>query len=278
VRHTLVEPVARGVWASIAQPDTGAVGNAAIVDLGGESLVFDTHYAPQAAAELRASAEELAGPVRWVVNSHWHADHRIGNAAMPADATIVATERTRALIATVGVERLEDAKQAGPAAFDGFVEELRSRGREEELALLEEFLASLPGLEQRLPDETFADRRELGRVELLTWGGGHTESDAVAFVADERVLLAGDLVVAGTHPWLGDGDPERWLELLDHVDELGAAVVVPGHGAVGTGFATEFVRRYLRTLLELPVEQPAELGELDGAGMYERNLAFLRSR
>jgi cyclase len=65
VTHFRLEQVADGAWAAIADSDL-AVGNAGIVDLGGEMLVFDTSWTPAAARELAGF-----GPVRWVVNSHW---------------------------------------------------------------------------------------------------------------------------------------------------------------------------------------------------------------
>jgi cyclase len=49
-------------------------GKRGLVDLGGEILVFDTSWTPAAARELLG-----LGPVRWVVNSHWHGDHVRGN-------------------------------------------------------------------------------------------------------------------------------------------------------------------------------------------------------
>jgi Metallo-beta-lactamase superfamily len=73
VAHYRLLEVADGVHAAIDVPGGGAAGNAAIVDLWGTTLVFDTGMTPQAGAELRRAAEEVA-PVSVVVNSHWHAD------------------------------------------------------------------------------------------------------------------------------------------------------------------------------------------------------------
>ena len=168
--HAEHEPVAEGVTAAIAKPDKGAVGNAAIVDLGDTRLVVDTHVTHAAGRELR----EQAGTVRWVLNTHWHADHVLGNGEFD-DATIVSTTRTRELMSTIGAERLAAA---------------REEGSEREL----------PD-ELRLPDETFEESRDFGRAQALTLGGGHTESDAVLLVPDAGVLIAGDLVVIGMQPW-----------------------------------------------------------------------------
>jgi cyclase len=276
-RHFRLEPVGDGAWAAIALPDRGAVGNAGIVDLGGEVLVFDAMLTPGAARELRVAAEELAGPVRWVANSHWHGDHVRGNAVFEG-ATILATAQTRELIAALGEERLRGMKATPDEQWDELEGELREQGKNEEAELLTEFRRELPSLEQRLPDETWEGRRALGRAELLTWGGGHTASDAVLWLPELRLVFTADLVVVDSHPWLGDGDPEGWLGILDRLDELGIERLVPGHGPVGSGAHVGFVRSYVETLLELPDALPPEYAELDFADVYERNLAFLRGR
>ena len=74
------EQLADGVFASIAEEGDVAVGNAGFVDLGGETLVFDTHVSLTAGRALREAAEEHA-PARTVLLSHWHGDHVYGAGA-----------------------------------------------------------------------------------------------------------------------------------------------------------------------------------------------------
>src|SRR5262249_52304603 len=163
--------VGEGVWAAIVDDDLPAVGNAAIVDLGDATLVFDTTLSLELAERLREDARRLTGRDPSILaNSHWHGDHMLGNQAFTG-IRIVSTARTKELIETVGAERLE----ANKAAF-----------REESPELLAIVLTP--------PTETFDEVLDLGRAELLTYGGGHTESDAVLWVADAGVLLAADLV------------------------------------------------------------------------------------
>jgi cyclase len=275
--HFDLEPVGEGVWASVARPDRGAVGNAAIVDLGGESLVVDTHFAPAAARDLRRAAEELAGPIRDVVDTHWHGDHVNGNAWMPADARIVSTARTRELIATLGAERLEAFKDSLEDQR-GRVHELRADGDEEGAEALAQLLAEAPLLEHRLPDDTFGERLELGRARALTFGGGHTESDAVVHVRDARVVLAGDLVTVASQPWVGHGEPLEWLRILDHLEALDAHTIVPGHGPVAGPEALAPMRAYLEALLSLADHAPRRFREWRQPEMWARNVAALRER
>ena len=153
---------------------------------------------------------ERIGPVVAVVCSHWHADHVNGNIAF-ADVDIGATSRTRELI------------------------EARDRDR-------------LDGFETMLPNELFEEQILVDGITVETLGGGHTESDA--FIWFEDTLFAGDLVVVQNHPWVGHGDPEHWIEILEAFEARGPRVIVPGHGPVGGPADLAPLRRYLEGLLE----------------------------
>jgi cyclase len=156
------------------------------------------------------AAAERLGRVVAAVCSHWHADHVNGNIAF-ADVDIVSTFRTRELI------------------------EARDRER-------------LDGFETTLPNELFEEQILVDGIPVETLGGGHTESDA--FIWFEDTLFAGDLVVVQNHPWVGHGDPEHWIEILEAFEARGPRTIVPGHGAVGGAADIAPLRRYLEALLE----------------------------
>ena len=248
--------VAEGVWAAIVDDDAPAIGNAAIVDTGDETLVFDTTLSFRLAARLREDATRVTGREPTVlVNSHWHGDHTLGNQSF-AGIRIVSTTRTKALVETVGAERLAQNKELYADEFP----ELRE-------------------VDLTPPTETFEERLELGRAELLTYGGGHTESDAFLWIPDASVLLAADLVVIDCHAWVGDGDVPTWRRILDELDELDAETVVPGHGPVGTGDDIALMDAYFDLLLRLEpgAPMPQELADLSHPETFERNLAALNA-
>jgi cyclase len=249
--------VARGIWAAIVDDEIPAVGNAAIVDLGDETLVFDTTLGFRLAARLREDARRLTGrDPNILANSHWHGDHVLGNQSF-ADIRIVSTPRTKELIETAGAQRLE----ANRAAYG-----------DEHPELLEVVLTP--------PTETFDDLLDLGRAELLTYGGGHTESDALVWIADKGVLLAADLIVIDSHAWVGDGDVGNWRRILTRLADLDPETVVPGHGPIGTGEDIALMDAYLEQLLGLepgaPV--PSELEDLSHPDVFERNLTALHGQ
>jgi cyclase len=284
VRHAELVAAGPGVDAVIARPDRGAVGNAAVVDLGEETLVVDTHYSLAAARELREAAEKLTGrPLTWVVNTHWHGDHVLGNAAF-ADATIVSTARTRELIATRGVERLAAQKESLDHDLPPELERLRAAGDDEGAALLEELAPGLRTVTHRLPDETFEEEWAFGAAQGVTFGGGHTESDAFVLAPRAGVLVAGDLVFAGLQPWAGHGDPAAWAAILERLLELEWESCVPGHGPVCGREVVPPLRDYLLALDEAArgndaePEQPDRFRDWAGAEMWGRNLTALQAR
>jgi glyoxylase-like metal-dependent hydrolase (beta-lactamase superfamily II) len=250
-----IEQLADGVFASIAEDGDLAVGNAGFVDLGGETLVFDTHVSLAAGRELRTAAERVA-PARTVVLSHWHGDHVYGAAAF--DAHVVATARTAALMRERTAERLAELKATPVEDFADtpFAELVRTE---------------LPKLELRFPDETFEVERDFGRAKAITFGGGHTLSDAVLWLPEERILFAADLVVHG-HPWIGDGDPKAWPGILARLAALEPETVVPGHGPVSGPEAIAFVRAYLDAFNGAGAGDPNPFPDLPWPEMWERNL------
>ncbi len=272
-RYFTLQPLADGVWTALAVPGTGAWANAGIVDLGGHTLVFDTFATPAAGADLQAIAEGLTGrPVTWVVNSHHHMDHVFGNQAFP-QAHIVATERTHELIVMRGAALIEQAK-----AHPEFLDSLRRRiaaepdaNRRQELETnLAEYSAldtALPTLQLRPPDMTFDGRLVFHgsqrSAELLTYGGGHTESDAFLYLPHERIGFLGDLVQVGAHPMLSQGDPAGWDRVLERIGQLDLETVVPGHGAVGDGWAIVRTRQYITDLQNLVLAVRDEGGDAE---------------
>jgi glyoxylase-like metal-dependent hydrolase (beta-lactamase superfamily II) len=263
-----LEQVGEGAWAAIALPDRLAVGNAGLVDLGGETLVFDTFFTPAAARGLLEAANRLGlPPVSVVVNSHWHGDHVRGNQVFE-DAKIVATRRTRELVAGRGQERLVGVQQ-----------ELETSGEAPP-----ELVLAVAEIEQRLPDDVLDERRTFGRAELVTFGGGHTESDAFLHLADAGVLFAADLVLVRSHAWMGDGDPDAWPGIVSELADLPWDVLVPGHGDVGGRDDLDAFRSYLEDAVTAARERgpnapvPDRYRDWDFADGWSRNLAFLTAR
>jgi cyclase len=293
-QHYTFEKLSETVTFARSRPNGGALSNSGLIDLGQETVVFDTSLTPQAAADLRNAAVDATGRAPSIaVNSHWHLDHVLGNQLFSTIPTW-GTRRTREILveqhdvlsAELGIDAMsktvreleEIVAAAGTSEVRGYLQTVLDTHRW--------VLAASPTLRLTAPNQTFEDRVRLqagNEAELLTFGSGHTESDALLHLPREGLLFAGDLIVVGTHPNLTSGDPEHWLKVLEQIDGLRPERIVPGHGPVSGADAIESVRDYVSTLLTIarepgPAVIPHRFDGWSGEDQFEENVKFLRSR
>jgi glyoxylase-like metal-dependent hydrolase (beta-lactamase superfamily II) len=217
--------------------------------------------APQAAEDLKTAAEALTGhPVDAVLNSHWHNDHIWGNQVFAADTEIISTEETRRMfIATRGhgaYEAFMAEAEANLEATRAQLQAAKEAGERRQLALWVDYHQSVvetkPILQIRAPNLTFIERLAFHgtdrSAELIAFAGGHTESDAVLFLPEEGIAFMSDLLFIDHQPYLGGGDPESLLHVLEAVADLAPRQLVPGHGPVGTADSLTQMGQYVRTL------------------------------
>ena len=305
VENFHIQQLAKGVWAAIHNDQYGrAICNAGIVDLGDKTLIFDPFMTPTAASELKETAERLTGkPVTIVVNSHYHNDHTRGNQVFAPFATIIGTNYTRNRIAEVAPEEHEwERKHA-----NGMLKATRqmynaASGKErDELCLwigyYEGMVESMDDLKITLPDVVFNDSLWiLGSerdVKLMEFHNGHTGSDVVLCIPNERIAFMGDLLFVKRHPWLADGDPASWQASLKKLYEDNFInIYVPGHGAVCEKPGVKELYEYLGKMQEMADKIskdtsqnessqlpaiPAPYGNWYFGRFYQPNMQFLLS-
>jgi len=191
----------------------------------GGLLVVDTRATAAHGAQIRDDLQRVAPgiPVRWVVNTHQHFDHVLGNSAF-ADSVVHAHEKAAAAMEdNVAWIRAEIDRDPEPAPHAGITAEV---------------LAGVLDSPLRLPDRTFSSVAtiDLGDryVELVHPGRGHTDGDLLLRVPDCEVVFAGDQVEQSAPPSYGtDCYPLDWPGSLDILMGMltDASLVVPGHGA-----------------------------------------------
>jgi len=178
----------------------------AIVTRDGAVLVDSLPF-PVEAREMAAFIARVCRPgVRYVILTHYHADHTYGACLFP-QADVVAHARCRTLLSKVGIPALEAAKVEVPE--------------------LEEVIL-------RPPDITFADGEMglllAGRLMRLIHVPGHTLDSVMVYVEDARVLFAADTVMPV--PSIVDGDMDAFRASLRKVAQLPVENLVQGHGEV----------------------------------------------
>lgn len=239
-------------------PNTGVIiGDDAV-------MVVDTQATPTMARDvIRRIREVTDKPVKYVLLSHYHAVRVLGASAFAAQQ-IIASRETYNLI----VERGEQDKASEIGRFPRLFRDV----------------ASVPdGL--TWPTITFDGSMtiDLGNLEvhLLHLGRGHTKADTVAWLPDQKVLFAGDLVEYQTTPYAGDAYFRDWPQTLDRLMALGPEKMVPGRGpalknAQEVHTAVAGTRAFLNDLYDL-VNQGVAAGK-DLKTVYRETYAAMQPR
>lgn len=172
----------------------------AVIDTGGSLAVGKA---------LRAAVRAVTPlTVCFVINTHVHPDHILGNAAFRDDRPVF-----------VGHARL-------PAA-------MAAKGPIYQRALARDIGTAAEGSNLIAPGQTVVERSELdlgGRVlELRAWKTAHTDNDLTVFDRATGTLWLSDLLFAERIPAL-DGSIRGWLAAIDELSALPARRVIPGHG------------------------------------------------
>lgn len=207
----------------------GAGGNVAVFVWDEGVMLVDDKIAP-VAPQLKAAVAALTPkPIRFVVNTHWHPDHRGGNAALAGGgAVIVAHENVR--------RRL---------TVDGFV------------AVFGRKLPAPPP--QALPIVTFTRdvTFHLGdeEISVVHVDAAHTDGDALVRFHRANALHLGDCYLNGSYPVIDYSNGGSYTGLIAAIDTaLGmtdsATRIIPGHGPVADDRRLREWRDMLATILE----------------------------
>ncbi len=194
--------------------------------------VIDTGGTAHLGAAMKAKIESLTNrPIRYVINTHMHPDHVLGNAAFRSEGTQF-----------VGHHKLGPALAARAERYLAFNRE--AVGTE-----------AFAGTEIVLPTMMVVDRLEIdlgGRKLLLNARPtAHTDNDLTVRDATTDTAFLGDLIFAGHVPTL-DGSIRGWLALLAALETETAGRIVPGHGPASMDWpgAAAPVRRYLTAIAD----------------------------
>jgi glyoxylase-like metal-dependent hydrolase (beta-lactamase superfamily II) len=192
--------------------------------------------------------------VTYLVNTHWHDDHVIGNTAWRkayAGIRFIGHASLRDYLPTTGAKNREGMIKGAPE-FAGQMQAQMDKGRNlqdqpisdeervsyaSDIQLVKHYMEVVPGTATVLPDidvkEGLTLIRGERRIEVRHLGNGHTLADLVVWLPKERIVSTGDLVVWPI-PLVGSDQSHvrDWPGTLDAVIALQPAMLVPGHGPV----------------------------------------------
>ena len=204
------------------------------------AILIDTLLYPEESRRIRRFVESgLGSQVRFVINTHYHADHTTGTCLFP-EAQVIAHKLCADMLATRGRESLRRMKEGG-----------------------QEF----EPIELMMPNIAFEDQMslEFGRTKLtLRASPGHSPDSITCLVEDEDVLFAADTVMP--IPYFVDGSFSALEQSLRNLLDREYENIVQGHGdIVLRGEAPEKIAsdlEYLRRLREL-ASRALETGQPD---------------
>src|ERR1700704_3056869 len=182
------------------------------------TLVVDTGMGRRnGEAVIREVAKVSKNARLYLVTTHFHAEHVAGIAAFPPNTTFV-----------ISRQQQKDLDELGPD-------------------LTKRFAGFSPGIAALLTDapvrraDVLFDREniiDLGgvRVRLLPLGSTPTPGNTMAFVEQDRVLFAGDVVMNHVPVAFSQtSSVPTWVSVLKQLEPLRPSVIVPAHGPVGDG-------------------------------------------
>lgn len=171
------------------------------------AVVIDTLALPEETLGIREFVEhELGVPVRYVINTHHHADHAWGNCFF-LGATVIAHERCRELLSKRGMPSLEAARTQN---------------------------AALRQVKIVLPQITFEQGEMTLRVGkkniILMPTLGHSSDGISVLVEEDRILFAGDAFMP--LPYIVDGNVDEIAASIRKMGRMGLENIVQGHGDI----------------------------------------------
>jgi glyoxylase-like metal-dependent hydrolase (beta-lactamase superfamily II) len=239
-------------------------------------VIIDTEASPRVMAPIKEKIEQVFGRDDWayVINTHAHDNHCSGNSLfkgativghnnLPEDMQWLIRRQTEPDWKRKEIDRynaiLRDLRAALPryATNRTYTNLIRS-----DLIFYDLFLQDMQeGYEVVKPTLMFADKHTLDlgdlTLELVFFGKGHSNSDILIYIPQERILVTGAIAYQqGRVPEIGEEshleDVHRFIAVLDSLlaDNVKIDHVIPGHSVPLTRAVLPPIRDYYQRMLK----------------------------
>jgi glyoxylase-like metal-dependent hydrolase (beta-lactamase superfamily II) len=204
--------------------------NSVIIEGTHEVMLVDAQLTKTNAERVLEEIKETKKPLSIIYITHEHADHFLG-----LEVFKEAYPGVRIIANSAVTDRINEVYQA---KIDKWKTILGS-GSTSQVVAIEKF------------DGNFI-KFESSQIEVLKNIQGDTDENTMLWIPEQRILIAGDVVVNDMHVYTAETDSKargKWLNSINKIRELKPSVVIPGHSKVGVPLdastAVDFTENYL---------------------------------
>jgi len=174
-------------------------------------LLFDTGSSESIGNKIKKAIKSVTDqPVRWVINSHSHADHWLGNIAFKNTVVeIIASNHT-----------LKTMKKYGEESVKFYSRVTKGTIGDTQLLYPNKLL-------------TQGEKYNFGgvSVEFIFSNDGHSPGDILMWLPKQKIIFGGDVLSSDWMPIItGHGNVPNLINTLYKIAKLNPTIVLPGHG------------------------------------------------
>lgn len=187
--------------------------NVGCILTGKGSILIDSPVLPQDTHNLLSELGELSSTgIAYLVYTHEHFDHLIGSAHLT----------NRIIAHQSSINEITRLKAGLPKEVNQYFPDI-----------YREFSQVFNSAEIVLPEIVFDNKLELymgNRTLVLFHAGGHSRGSVCIYIPDDKILFAGDNIVAGMPLVTPNSSFREWMDLLRSIEKMDIAIIIPGHG------------------------------------------------
>jgi cyclase len=239
-------------------------------------VIIDTEASPRVMAPIKAKIEQAFHRTDWayVINTHAHDNHCSGNSLFKGAVIIGHENLAEDMQWLIRRQTEPDSKRREIDRYNTILRDLRAalpryaanpaytKLIQSDLIFYDLFVQDLrQGYEVVKPSLTFSDKYTLDlgdlTLELIFFGKGHSNSDILIYIPQERILVTGAIAYQQYRvPEIGEEsrleDVHRFIAVLDSLlaDNVKIDHVIPGHSVALTRAVLPPIRDYYQRMLK----------------------------